>query len=207
MAGSVLLSVVWLVESALRPGYDPVRQWVSQLALTGRGWVMTAAFLLSGALIVAFGLVLGRAVRTGPASTWGPRWVVVAGAGLVAAGLFPIDPGLGYPVGVPETRSWHGALHDAAGLMVFVGLAVAALVWSRRWGGRAARLAGVAVLVLWLLAGVLAGLDYGAVWRPAPAGLAERAALLVGCAWLAGLSVAAAGGGPGRRAGRVGEHA
>ncbi|WP_214402939.1 hypothetical protein [Pseudonocardia lacus] len=41
----------------------------------------------------------------------------------------------------------------------------------------------VAVAGLWVLGGVLAGLDYAGVWSPAPAGPAERASITVGMLW------------------------
>src|SRR5687768_7651289 len=60
--GGPLFVVVFLIAGAVRPDYDPLRHPVSSLALTEAGWVQEANFLLTGALFVAFGFGLRRAL-------------------------------------------------------------------------------------------------------------------------------------------------
>jgi hypothetical membrane protein len=185
---SALFTLVWLIEGALRPGYDPYRNWISELALTDRGWIQIASFLLSGTLVLVFARGLRAAMPTGPGSVWGPRLIAATGVALVAAGLFVIDPGLGYPPGAEAVQTWHGALHDLAGSVMFLSLVAATIVYSRRFARPYALASGIAVLLGWLAAGVLAGLDYAGVWSPAPAGVAQRLSVLVGFGWLAYLA-------------------
>lgn len=183
-AGPVLFSAVWLVEGSIRPGYDPVRSWVSELALSSRGPVLIVACVLSGALIVALGAGLRTAIAAGPAATWGHRLVTVAGSGLVAAGVFVADPGTYLPEGTAPGVTWHGILHDIAGPVMILSVAAAATVYSRRFARAYGLSTAVATVALWVAASVLSGLDHAGVWSPAPAGLAERLSLLTGFAYL-----------------------
>src|SRR5262245_53993625 len=97
----VLFAAITLTEALTRPGYSPTRHLISELALTNRGWIQIANFILTGALLLAFATALhatarsgspgrdaGDATRGGAATVWGPRWVGLAGAGLIAAGCF-----------------------------------------------------------------------------------------------------------------------
>ncbi|MFI6595586.1 DUF998 domain-containing protein [Nonomuraea sp. NPDC050536] len=180
IAGTALFTLVWLVEGAIRPGYHPMRHWISELALSGRGWIQIASFVLSGLLIAAFGQALRRTV-----GGWGPGLVTLAGAGLVLAGFFVIDPGLYNPEGSTAGTTWHGVLHDILGPIVVLSVAAAALAFSRRFHRVYGLASGIGVIVFWLAAGTLNGLDHAGVWSPAPAGLFQRLAMLTGFGYLA----------------------
>lgn len=188
ITGTALFTLVWLVEGAIRPGYDPMRHWISELALSGRGWIQIASFVLSGLLIAAFGQALGRTV-----GGWGPRLVTVAGAALVLAGVFVIDPGLYHPEGRTAGSTWHGILHDILGPIVVLSVAAAVLAFSRRFHRVYGLASGIGVIVFWVAAGVLNALDYAEVWSPAPAGLFQRLAMLTGFTYLAFLASTTSG--------------
>ncbi len=182
ITGTALFVVAFLVDGATRPGYHPVRQPVSALALGRRGWLQTANFVVSGLLITA--AVPGLYGATGRG--WWPAVVAVFGLALVASGVFPMDPMRGYPPGTPDgtpdTVSRPHQLHDFAGAIVFGSLPVAALAaaltldqpgWAV-FSGLAA--AGLVALFIW----------FGAAWeRDSPrAGLIQRINIIVGWAWL-----------------------
>lgn len=183
-----LFVVVMLVDGALQPGYNASHRFGSELSNGPFGWIQIANFLVTGVLLIAFAVGLRRRVRSGPAAVWGPRWVAATGVALVAAGVFVTDPGLDYPPGAAATASWHGALHDVAGPAVFLALALTAFTYARRFARPYGIAAGVAVIVLFLGAGTLVGLDYAGVWTPAPAGLLQRLSLFTGLAWLVKLA-------------------
>jgi hypothetical membrane protein len=204
VAGPALFTVLWLIEGELRPGYDPMRSWISELALSDRGWIQITGFLISGGLIAAFGHGLRNTITEGRAVRWGPRAVTGAGAALVAAGVFVIDPGTYRPSGA-GTVTWHGILHDIAGPIVFVSLAAAAVIYSRRFARWYGLTTATLVIALWVAAGVLNGLDHAGVWSPAPAGLLERLSILTGFAYLAYLA-RRAGTAPGDRPGVGSRH-
>jgi hypothetical protein len=130
--GASLFVLVWLIEGAMRPGYDPTRLPISLLALTDRGWVQTLNFLTAGALMVAFAGGLWRTLaRSGRVAKAGSILFAVFGASLVGAGLFSADPGGGYPPGVGASSSTAGALHDVATLIIFASLIAACALLAR----------------------------------------------------------------------------
>src|SRR6266508_2010580 len=99
--GPVLFVVVFLVEGATRPGYDPMRMFVSLLSLSDLGWQQIANFVVSGALVLGGAVGLRRVFTEGPGSRWGPILIGVAGVGMMLAGVFVTDAGYGYPPGAP----------------------------------------------------------------------------------------------------------
>lgn len=134
--GAPLFLVVILIEGALRPGYDPLRDMSSALSLTGRGWVQIGNFVLTGLAMIAYAVGLRRVLRSGRGALSGPVLIGVWGAGLIGAGVFVGDPADGYPEGTPPgpaiETTLHGALHNAVSMVVFLALAAACLVFARR---------------------------------------------------------------------------
>jgi hypothetical membrane protein len=185
--GPVFFIVVFLIEGWTRPGYDPVRHFVSTLSLGEQGWQQIANFLITGTLILGGAVGLRRAVRDGPGSRWGPILIGAAGVGILLAGVFVTDPAMGYPPGTPEglptSSSWHGAIHDWVSLVVFVGIPAAAFVFARRFRGEGSRWALYSVLsgVGMLLALVLMFVFQD--WL----GLMQRISVIVGFGWVAQL--------------------
>lgn len=186
VAGPVLFVVVFLVEGALRPGYRPWRHFVSLLARGERGWVQAGSFIVCG--------LLGLLFAAGLEPTVFRVLFAIFGVGLVASGIFPCDPGLGYPPGAPatwpRTASADGNRHNLAGALVFGSLAIAAFVAGARSSGGFAIYSiasGVAVLVLFVAAGALAVRDQG----DPPIGLVQRLAIGAGWTWMAAFALRA----------------
>ena len=110
-----------------------------------------ANFVVSGVLVVACAVGLRRALHPGRGGTWGPWLVGVYGVGLIVAGVFSADPGMGFPAGAPEGAppdlSVHAILHGVGAALAFNGMAIACLVFARRfaavrrWGWVAASVA------------------------------------------------------------------
>jgi hypothetical membrane protein len=182
-----LMVVVTTADGLTRPGYSTTRHWISHLSLGDRGWLGVCNLVVCGLLLAAFGTGLLRKNRSGPASrsgTWGGALMVLAGAALVAAGMFRIDPGLDYPSGEPATRTTTGALHDLAAGVLFASLIAASILLGRAIGRtRQAVAAAAIVTVTFIACSVLAALDYAGTWPSAPSGLLERIALFVAIGW------------------------
>jgi hypothetical membrane protein len=192
-----LFVLTFLVQQAVRPGYEPLRHPVSSLELGPFGWVQILNFLVAGVLTLTFAVGLRRSLRPGPGAFAAPLLIGVWGVGLLGAGAFITDPVSGYPVGTPtqlDAPTWHGLLHDLAfSLPGFFSLAAAmfvlgyAFVRRRAYGWATySALSGIAFLALFLLAS--AGFDQDARWMPT-AGLWQRLTVSVGWLWLAMLAL------------------
>jgi len=197
IAGPILFIGAFTVLGAFRPDYDPMRMFVSLLSLSGDGWPMTLTFLVSGGLVIAGAVGIGRVVGSGVGSRWIPISIGIAGLGLVIAGFFPTDPVQGYPPGAPTvmpTSASAGAyIHVLAALLIFLFVPVAALIAARRFV-----IAGRSGWAVWSAAGGIVMLVANAVTSGSPgtaglvpdvAGLLQRVSLITGFVWLASCSL------------------
>jgi Protein of unknown function (DUF998) len=136
IAGPLFIVTV-VVQALARHGFDLTKQAASLLTLGGAGWIQSANFLLTGALMLACATGLKRVLDRNAGGTWAPRLMYVAGAGLMAGGVFHPDAGDGFPPGTPSgqsvVRSWHGVLHMVSGFSAFVALIVVCFVLARHF--------------------------------------------------------------------------
>jgi hypothetical protein len=155
VAGPVY-AVVSLLQAFTRAGFDLTRNQLSQLSTGDLGWIQVANFLISGSLFTLGAVGMSRAMRSGPAASWGPRLLGVFGAGLVVAGLFRPDPGFGFPPGTPAgpptAFTGSAGAHLGAASVAFLCLIAFCIVFSRRFArdGRPA-LAGASIVIGLLL--------------------------------------------------------
>ena len=182
-----LFVVSFLVQGAVRPGYDPLRHPVSALALgSPAGQVQVVTFVVTGVLVTAYAGALARC-GTG---RWTPILLAAVGIGLVGAGIFPADPINGYPPGSPDPAppTAAGQLHDLFSTPVFTALPAAALVLGARFaraGERGwARYSRLTVVLFWTFF-VLSSVGFGGVAALVPTGgLWQRLSLVTGLGWL-----------------------
>ena len=183
--------VSFVIQGALRPGYDPLRHPVSALSLGPGGWVQMVTFWLTGLLVIAFAIGLRR-VDIGRAT---PILLAIVGLGFLAAGFFACDPISGYPVGspIPAPRTPHGIAHDLFSTPVFTVLPAAMIVMARhfhRAGDRVWTLLSAAAAPVFFACFVLASVGFGQNPLLMPyAGLWQRLALIIGLGWLGLLAV------------------
>lgn len=170
MVAGPLWAAVALGQAATRDGFDLTRHPLSLLSNGDLGWLQVANFVLAGALVVAGGLGLRRVLAGAPGGTWAPRLVILYGVGMVAAGVFTLDPADGFPVGTPlgapDTMSGASGLHLLAGSVSFTALIVACFGLGRHLAragdpahAAASRVAGTALLLGngWAMTGGPAG--------------------------------------------------
>jgi hypothetical membrane protein len=191
IVGPILFVLTFVVDGATRPGYDPSRNLVSQLATGVGGWVQIANFITCGVLLIAMAAGLSQAFGV----TVTPSVVAVLGVALILAGVFVTDPGLGYPPGTLERQTLHGEIHGYVSIVVFLSLALApvsAAALSRTSGLRGWRaysaLTGIVVLAFIVLTAVAVNSAQDGTWPDAPTGLMQRISIIVGFVWLAALS-------------------
>ena len=129
--GPVFFTVV-LAQLALRDGFDLRVHPISQLATGAAGWIQTTNFVLAGVGMLALAIAHRRLVRDGIGRRVVPILIAIFGLGLVIAGLFPMDPQYGFPVGTPTgpapAMSWHSVVHSTAAALAYTALAVACIV-------------------------------------------------------------------------------
>jgi hypothetical protein len=133
MVAGPMFVVAVVVQAFTRPGYDLARHPISMLTLGDLGWVRSANFIISGALMLAFAVGL----RVGRTGAWGPTLVGVFGAGLIIAGVFVPDPAWSFPPGspdgIPTQLSVNAMLHGVGFTLAFLGIGSASLVFARRF--------------------------------------------------------------------------
>lgn len=161
LTAAALAGPVFFVSSAIqalvRPGFDLRIHPLSQLATGGPGWIQQLTFVLAGAGFLALAVAYRRVRPTGVGRRLVPVFLSIVAAGIAAAGIFPMDPQLGFPVGAPEgmvEMSWHSIVHSTAAAVAFTALAgacITVLVRHIRARNLAASLAdGLVGLVLLL---------------------------------------------------------
>ncbi|MFY7068199.1 DUF998 domain-containing protein [Nocardiopsis changdeensis] len=157
LAGPVFFTSA-VAQILTREGFDITRHPISQLATGDLGWIQIATFATAGLGALALAAGTARTLTEGLGRRALPVLVAVFGVGLIAAGVFTMDPEYGFPVGTPdgpvEEMSWHSIAHSAAAAVAFTALAVAAAVLAVRHARRRAVapavLSGAAAAVLLL---------------------------------------------------------
>jgi hypothetical protein len=142
-----LFAVLAAGQVLLRDGFDLRRHPLSQLAIGGPGFVQVANFVIAGIGVLCLAVAVRRTITDGVGRRWLAPLIAVFGIGLVASGVFVMDPENGFPIGTPEgpasAMSWHGIAHLVAATVAFSGLAAACIVLAVRMGRRRAGWAAV----------------------------------------------------------------
>lgn len=182
VAASVVFIVVFLIEGARRPGYDPTYHTVSELSLGNRGWIQIANFLLMGGGMLAFAVGIYRTLNT----PIGAVLLGIFGLGMVAAGVFLPAPLRGFPPGSPtgtqDDVSWHNRAHDVlSGPVAFLAIFGACLVLAGPLDG-SWRLYTLLTAVVGLILTISTALAYQS--DKENTGLVQRALILVYWSWI-----------------------
>ncbi|HEY2979772.1 MAG TPA: DUF998 domain-containing protein [Anaerolineales bacterium] len=163
VTGLTILQYDFLLGLGWHPLRAPTFDWPSGLALGPYGGLMTATFVLCGAMMSLFALRLGAdlsafaavQLRQQPnAARIGSGLFAIAGLALMGL-AFTTDPTGVYPALRGSTpATWHGRLHDASFVMLGLSLLPGMLVLGRafhndaRWRGLAIPTWAAAALVI-----------------------------------------------------------
>ena len=98
VAGPLYLAV-GLAQALTRDGFDLARHPLSILANGPGGWIQVANLALTGLMVVAASVGIGRTVPKSRVATWA---LAVYGLGMVVSAVFRADPMDGFPPGTPE---------------------------------------------------------------------------------------------------------
>ncbi len=183
MVAPIMFWSVFTIAGLLRPGYDPLRQYVSELALGPGGWLQTANFLLMGLLLIAFAAGLHNGIPDGPRAC--PALLVVAGVGFLLSGVFARDlPG--------SEPTLPGEVHKYASYILLAlplaSLSIAPhLKQDPRWRALAPYSVAAGLLTLLLLPGYFWGIQAASLqpWM----GLYQRVLIAIPMSWLEVMAV------------------
>src|SRR5690348_3480633 len=109
IAGPLLFTLVMLICASLRPNYNHISYFISELGATGTanaGLMNFAGFIPSGILIALFGFSLIGFFPKSFLTRAGSALVIIFGIGMAVAGLFSCDPGC------PREGSLENNIHD-----------------------------------------------------------------------------------------------
>jgi uncharacterized protein DUF998 len=193
LAGPIFVLAALIIGS-FRDRYSQLRLPISLLAVGHNGWMQIVNFVVCGLsfLVLALGM---RSILTGRSARWVPVLIAIVGVGLVGAGLFPADPGLGFPPhGQAEPGpTMHGHLHDVFSVAVFAGLPWTMIVLARYFRdrgaagwARASMICGVVLAVGFAV--ILVSFNTG-VWIADIAGLIQRLWVAIGFGFLSAVAL------------------
>ena len=190
MFGPLLFTLSFTVNGFLRPEYNPVQRYVSELSIGPQGWIQIASFMLLGVSLMLFALGLKEAFPTGKASRSAPILFMIIATCYFLSGPFVTDPMAMFG----NQQTFHGTLHGIFGAIVFTLSAVCCFVlWRRfrvdeKWKPMAAftLIAGIVMIVLIVLMKI-GQLQTGLLsdW----AGVIQRCCLIVSYAWIFTISL------------------
>lgn len=159
---SALLSLLILAAATIAggmayPGYDHLRQYISELGATGAptGQAVSLAFMASGMLLAAFWLICAVLFRESRLAVAGFGLSALNGLGLFFGGVFQCD----FECSL-ASPSREAVLHDVFGgvgyLCGIIGVLVVGLAWrnrpERRGLFRLSLLCGIpAAMAIWLI--------------------------------------------------------
>src|SRR5215472_16489484 len=127
----------FLIEGFTRAQYNWMRHPISSLSIGPLGWTQITSFVTTGTLVALIGIGLRLAFAPhSQGSVFGPILLIVAGIGLIGAGIFVSDPVFGFPPDKPLVLAQftsHGHLHDLFSMLWFVGLPAACFVLAVRF--------------------------------------------------------------------------
>ena len=129
MIGSALFITVFMVEGWLRPGYDWLSTFISELSIGPRGWIQIVNFMILGTLFLVFTRGVAAEFREGKASKAGPILLAIIGFSFLVSGPLVTD----LAATPRDQMSTHGLLHGIFGALVFSLSPVSCFVFWRRF--------------------------------------------------------------------------
>lgn len=125
----ILSPIVVTIQVITREGFNLAIHPLSMLSLGEFGWIQIGNFILTGILYLGFAKGLYNVISTRKIISF---LISIYGFILILAGVFTVDPMLGFPLGtpdeMPESLSWHAQIHNFTFLFAFLSLIIAQFV-------------------------------------------------------------------------------
>ncbi|MGE8359365.1 DUF998 domain-containing protein [Pseudomonas sp.] len=192
LLGSGMVIPLWLFVGVMLtalayPGYSHLDQAMSQLGAQGaptQGFSAWVNNLPLAVLFVLFALGVARRFRASRLALFSAGLILLHGLGSLGTGYFPCDQGC-----APAQPSFSQQMHNLAGLLMFLSLTLASLLWGFL-GKRLLASAGFGVfsIACAVLAVATVVLMAQAVESGQLFGLYQRINYGISVAWVAGLA-------------------
>lgn len=182
VAGLVAPVMFWIISitaGLIRPGYNPIRQFGSELGIGPHAWLQNTNFILFGVLELAFAYGLHRGINHGQGSRIGPALLALGAMAMLLVGIFPMSIG-------PHTL--HGSIHARAAQVLYYALPLAFLVMAPRlsddrpWRGYSPYSVMLGIIAFMLATLLVWG--FGPTWLVTRMGLVQRLLFAVAFGWL-----------------------
>ena len=128
MIAPALFVATFIIEGWLRPGYNSIAMYVSELSIGPYGWIQILNFIILGILFLIFARGIASEFNEGKASRFGPSLLTIIGLSFLVSGPFVTDPG-----SIFLQMSWHGMVHGIFGAIVFSLAPISCFVFFRRF--------------------------------------------------------------------------
>ena len=180
MIGTVVFAAAFLVNGALRPGYNPLQDYVSELSIGPQGWIQIINFMFLGVCLMLFAFGTLRAFPGEKPSRAGSALLMVIALCYFVSGPLVTDPASMFD----NQQSAQGALHGIFGAMVFALSPICCFVFARRFGASAnwKRFQAWTLLAAIVMAAVVVLMK---IAQPPSSALNEWAGLIQRCSMLA----------------------
>jgi len=133
IAGPILFSMITIVSAALRPDYNHVRNFISELGADGTSHAALmnyAGFVPAGLMLAAFGIALAAALPRDHFRIVASILVTLFGAGVAADGIISCDPGCPQTGGSIENLI-HNRIAPVAFLCAIIGAGIVGIRFRR----------------------------------------------------------------------------
>ena len=190
--GPLLFITIFTIEGFLRPGYNMVSMYISELSFGPRGWIQIINFIITGVLLLLFARAITTEFPEGKASRAGPILFYIIAIFLLSSGPLVMDP-RNTPV---DQLTWHGIIHGILGALVFVIFAIICFVYLRRfredpkWESYKwwTLVSGLIITVAIVLLSVADKMTIPNIFTP-PAGIIQRMIIIPAMIWIFSLAL------------------
>jgi len=185
VAGTGVFTLSFLIQGFLRPGYDPLRMYVSELSIGPQGWIQIASFLFLGLGLFIFSMGVRKFFPDGKASRAGFILLMVIALCYFASGSLVTDPLSMFD----NQYSAQGMAHGVFGALVFsLSPACCFVFWRRfriqpQWERLAAWTLLAGIFLVAVVALMKIAQPHASALNPW-AGLIQRCSLVTFYAWI-----------------------
>lgn len=113
--GTIVFTLTFLLNGLLRPLYDPMKMYVSELSIRPQGWIQNINFMFLGGCLFVFAHGIPKYFTEGKAAHSGSILLKIIAICYFFSGLFVTDSASMFD----NQQSIHGIIHGVLGAVVF----------------------------------------------------------------------------------------